>query len=336
MKKLICITLSFLCLAMLCSICAAAEASSDDALTFEIPYGTPEIDGVISDGEYHCEYLMNGETASAWVGEVGDSCVELHFAWDEQGLYYAGTINDSTPAYRDENTHWVGTDCIELSINPSELLNGDRAEGIFFSFGATEDGKIVAYRHNYADGLVSDIIIGKATGHTEGSDSYTIEVCLPWSLIQIDEDCTVGGKKDIHIDSTGFVPEGGAKLGLLPCAIDSVDVGKKDPEITAAYKFNGTDFTAKDFISATLLDKPASENGTELSTENFTENTTENATENGTVNGTEILTEGLTEGSTKGQTDTASSSGCGSIVSVGALALPTVVLVAVAFRKKVD
>ncbi len=264
---------------------AAAEAEFE----MEIPYGTPTVDGVIEDGEYAVSYVMNRTTATAWVGEVGISKVTWYLAWDEGGLYYAGTINDRTPAYRDETTHWVGLDCLELAVNPGLLLDGDVAEGIFFSCGSMEDGSVVVYRHNFADGLVSDEITGANTGHTKKSTSYTMEVYLPWSLVQIDEDCTIGGKEDIHLDSTGWKAEAGAKLGLLPCAIDSLTA---DGSNIIAYKFNGTDFIAKDFVVATLM---ASETEPEAPTEEPTAEPTEAPTEMPTEEPTEAPTELLTE-----------------------------------------
>lgn len=247
---------AFLMLCLVLLAMAAVPATSAKAeLEMTAQYGTPTVDGVISEGEYSAEstYVMNAETASAWVGEVGDSFVTWHFAWDENGLYYAGTINDTTPSYRDENGHWVGIDCLEIAINPGHAIPAnDKNEGIFFSFGATKGGKVVGWRHNYLDGLVSDEITGAAKGHKKGSSAYTIEVFIPWSLVLIDTDCTIGGKTDLHIDTTAFVPENGATLGVLPCAIDADSNGK----ILAAYKFNGTDFIVKDFVNLTLAGKP--------------------------------------------------------------------------------
>ena len=249
LKKLLSATLFLLSL-LACFACLSLSAAAEAEFEMEIPYGTPTVDGVIEEGEYTATYVMDKTTAAAWVGEVGTSKVTWHLAWDEGGLYYAGTINDKTPAWRDENTHWVGLDCLELAINPGLMLSGDRAEGIFFSFGSMKDGTVVGFRHNFADGLVSDEITGANKGHTPRSKSYTMEVYIPWSLVQIDEYCSVGGKDDIHLDSTGWKAEAGAKLGLLPCAIDSLDDhGGK----IIAYKFNGTDFIAKDFVVATLL-----------------------------------------------------------------------------------
>lgn len=233
-----------------CVVCMTLSASAEAEFLMAIPYGKPTVDGVIEEGEYGASYVMNKESAEAWVGEVGSSSVTWYVAWDEGGLYYAGTINDRTPCWRDENSHWVGIDCLELAVNPGMLLSGDRAEGVFFSCGSMKDGSVVVYRHNYADGLVSDQIIGANTGHVEKSRSYTMEIYLPWSLVQINEDCTVGGKTDIHLDSTEWEPKSGATLGLLPCAIDSLDAhGKK----IIAYKFNGTDFVVSDFVEAVLM-----------------------------------------------------------------------------------
>ena len=300
------------------TLTTAAEAE----FSMEIPYGKPTVDGVIEDGEYEVTYVMDKNSAAAWVGEVGRSKVTWHFAWDEGGLYYAGTINDRTPAWRGEDSHWVGIDCLELAINPGLLLEGDVAEGIFFSFGSTADGKIVAWRHNFADGLVSDTITGKNTGHVEGTTAYTMEVYIPWSLVQIDESCTVGGKTDIHLDATTWEPTVGAQLGLLPCAIDSLDDHGGN---IIAYKFNGTDFVVCDVGVATLADAngstlPETEAPTEESTSVPTQELTEAPVETASV------TEPVPE-------TQAPKGGCAGTIAVSALVC-LVPLVYMTLRKK--
>ena len=249
LKFLLTAAVTLSCL-LACFAGLAVTSSAEAEFAMEIPYGHPTVDGVIEEGEYAATYVMDRKSAAAWVGEVGSSKVTWHLAWDEGGLYYAGTINDKTPTWRDENSHWVGIDCLELAVNPGLILDGDRAEGIFFSCGSMKDGSVVVYRHNFADGLVSDEITGANKGHVEDSTSYTMEIYLPWSLVQIDEDCTVGGKQDIHLDSTDWEPKSGATLGLLPCAIDSLDAHGRN---IIAYKFNGTDFVVCDFVEAVLI-----------------------------------------------------------------------------------
>ena len=85
----------------------------------------------------------------------------------------------------------------------------------------------------------------------------------------MDTDCTIPGKTSLHIDTTAFVPENGAELGVLPCAIDA----DENENILAAYKFNGTDFLVKDFINMTLAGKP--EDTTQAPTQESTQEITE-------------------------------------------------------------
>lgn len=259
MKKILALLLAMTMAMVLITGCGESEedkggekdkpGSNLIKIAFDIPYGAPTVDGVIGEDEYQVRRVMDDGSCSAWVGEVANSVTEIYFAWDETGLYYAASINDTTPSYRDENSFWVGIDCIELAINPGRLLSGEKAEGIFFSFGAMENGKIIGYRHNFMDGLVSDEITGKATGHTAGTDGYVVEVMIPWSLVKIDAACSVGGKQDITIDSTGFVPEEGSIIGLLPCVIDADESGT----ILGAYKFNDTDFICDKFLNVKLV-----------------------------------------------------------------------------------
>ena len=315
-KSIICILLSAVCvLSLLSAVTLTAAAKAE--FEMEIPYGHATVDGVISEGEYQVSYVMDKNSAAAWVGTVGRDKVTWYLAWDENGLYYAGTINDRTQTYRDKDDIWVGIDCLELAINPGEVLSGDVTEGIFFSFGAAADGDVVAYRHNYADGFVSDKVTAKSVDHVAGKTSYTIEVFIPWELVQLDTDCTIGGKTDIHLDSTGFEPKAGAVLGLLPCAIDSHDEDKPS-NISAAFKFNGTDFMVGDFVHATLMASPETEAPTEAPTEAMTEVTTEVTTEVPTEAPTEVPTE-------------SEKSGCKSVCVCG---LPVVLLAGWALTKK--
>lgn len=321
MKKMVLI-LTALVLLSSCLTLTALPATAEAEFEMIIPYGRPTVDGVVEEGEYKCTFTMDKTTAAAWVGEVGDSFVVWHLAWDEGGLYYAGTINDSTPSWRDENGFWVGIDCLELAINPGRLLKGPKAEGVFFSFGSMKDGSIVAYRHNFADGLVSDLITGANKGHVEGTDSYTMEVYIPWSLVQIKEKCTVGGKENIRLDATDWEATVGAELGLLPCAIDSLDAHGRD---IIAYKFNGTDFIAKDFVVATLADAegkiPAE---TEAPTEVPTDAPTEPVTEAPAEETTAAPADSTAESVADSNSDTAATpdpKGCGATVALTALSL---------------
>ena len=121
----------------------------------------------------------------------------------------------------------------------------DKSEGLFFTFGATRYDDVVAYRHNYDEKLVSDMVTGKASGHERGNESYIIEVLIPWDLIKLD---VKGGNK---INTTSFEPKNGAEIALLPCVINCKDGGAT---LEAAYKFKGTSFTVSQFVPGKLVD----------------------------------------------------------------------------------
>lgn len=323
MKKIISIIIAFATLLALSALATLTPSALVQAPEFTAQYSHPTVDGEISEGEYANSYVMNKDSAAAWVGGVGNSSVTWHFAWDENGLYYAGTINDTTPSYRDENGYWVGIDCLEISINPGNLLKADdRTEGVFFSFGATKDGKVVAYRHNFKDGLVSDKITGKASGHKAGTDGYTIEVMIPWDLVKIKTNCTVGGKTDIKLDSRNWEICNGTQFSVLPCAIDAItDADGSLDQITAAYKFKDTDFIVRDFLKITLDGKPE-ETTAEVTTEEITTQA-EESTVNAETNANSETT------NNENQT-----SGCNS--TVGAFAIMMCLIGATGFIRKKD
>lgn len=218
-------------------------SSSAVDISIEIKKGTPTIDGKIEKDEYKSHYTMDKSNCNAWEGIVGSNKTEIYFAWDSQGLYYAAEIFDSTPDYEVTTKPWVGSDCLQLALNPGKLI--DKSEGIFFTFGATRYDEVVAYRHNYDEKLVSDMVTGKASGHERGNESYIIEVLIPWDLIKLD---VKGGNK---INTTSFEPKNGAEIALLPCVINCKDGGAT---LEAAYKFKGTSFTVSQFVPGKLVD----------------------------------------------------------------------------------
>lgn len=245
MKKLIIFWL--ICLTV--TVCMVLTVNAEDKMSIEIPYveTPPVLDGIAMGGEYLGEsVVMNDHTAEAWVGEMSREAFTIwNFVWDEAGLYIFATVRDRTPVYRDESTHWVGADCLEIGLNPGHILGKNDDKGVFFSMGATADGRVMVHRHNYDEGMVTAEVRGCAVGHTEGSNSYTIEVCIPWSLIFIEADCT---KTDTHLDATKLVPEEDLVMDMVLAAIDA----ENDSTIGIAYKFIGTDFVTGQYIPAAL------------------------------------------------------------------------------------
>ncbi len=248
MKKLIIFLL--LCLTVTTCMCLTVSAETEDHFKIEIPYAKtpPVIDGIATGGEYPGEaVVMNDHTAEAWVGEMSREASTIwNFAWDESGLYIFATVKDRTPVYRDGSTHWVGADCVEIGLNPGWILDQPDDKGVFFSMGATADGKVIVYRHNYDEKIVSAEVRGCSVGHTQGSSSYTIEICIPWQVIFIEADCT---KTDTHLNATGLEPAEGLVMDMVLAAIDAKD----DSTIGVAYKFSGTDFVTGQYIPGVLI-----------------------------------------------------------------------------------
>ena len=303
-----------LCIGLLLGVCPTWAA--EVPVFIEIPRAQSElvIDGVADEGEYQVAYTMDKANAEAWVGTLDrQSRVTWRFAWDEVGFYVCVTAQDSTPVYRDDTTHWVGADCVEFGLNPGYFLNKDDDKGVFFSMGATADGRVIVYRHNYDEKLVTANITGKSTGHTAGSTAYTIEVCIPWSLILIEADCT---KTDTHLDATGLVVDEMLAMGMVMAHIDASD----DTTIGVAYKFKGTDFVTGQYLAGRLAGAKADE--TEAETEAYEptpdETTTEVVTEVETLPPLTIQTQENTSAETQGDATSAPTqetpdTGCASV-----------------------
>ena len=245
MRKAIWLLLA--CLTLAACGCLGVSASDDGSIVIPYAEKTPVIDGVAMGGEYPGQaVVMNDHTAEAWVGDVSrETSTVWNFAWNEKGIYVFATVKDSTPSYRGENTNWVGIDCVEIGLNPGYILNKPGDKGVFFSMGATADGRVVVYRHNYDEKIVSAEVEGCAKGHVEGSLSYTVEVCIPWSLIFIEADCT---KTDTHLDATRLTPGGDMIMDMVLATIDADESGN----ILAAYKMEGTDFVTGKYLPAYL------------------------------------------------------------------------------------
>ena len=252
MKK--CLIFLCLCLAVLAVGCPAAGAADDGSILIPYAETPPVIDGIASEGEYRGEpVVMDRQSSEAWVGQVSEKISTTWlFAWDDTGFYIFATVRDKTPSYGGTNTHWVGFDCIEIGLNPGYILNRPDDKGVFFSMGAAADGTVVVYRHNYDEKIVTDQVTARATGHVSGSDSYTVEICIPWSLILIEADCT---KTDTHLNATGVVPEDELIMDMVLAAIDSDEGGN----ITAAYRMARTDFITGKYLPANLTGGVSSE-----------------------------------------------------------------------------
>lgn len=212
-------------------------------ISIEISKGTPTIDGKIDTNEYKSKYTMDKTNCNPWQGIIGDSKADVYFAWDEEALYYAAEVTDNSPAYESDDKSWFSVDCVQLAVNPGNLIK--KTDGIFFSFGAKKDNTVVTFRHNYDEKIISDSISAASSGHVSGSNSYIIEAKIPWDMIAFKT--TTGNT----IDTSSFVAKSGAEINLLPCIIDCKE---GSTTLNCAYKFKGSNFNVSSFVPGKLVD----------------------------------------------------------------------------------
>lgn len=214
----------------------------DIGFTANIKKGTPTIDAVIGENEYATSFVMDSSTCTAWSGTIGNSKATVYLAWNEDGLYFAAKVADSTPGYKGDNQTWLGADCVQLAVDPGQKLCGVYSDGIFFTFGAKADGSVVTYRHHYEEGIISGKVTAKAAGHVVGSEEYIIEVLIPWSEMKLN-----AGK----VSTSKFEAKENAVINILPCIIDSETDGKT---LICAYKFTNTTFSTVNYVPGKLVE----------------------------------------------------------------------------------
>jgi hypothetical protein len=145
----------------------------------------PDLDGVISDGEWPEEgkFVLDKATvdsyAGCWAGEMtAAQKTTFYFLWADDGLYVAADIKDSTivaPTSWDAHGADGGPSADAFQLN---LFAHDLAR--WFTIGTYADGKLAARTHYGDVSDLSDIVKGKGT---LTSDGYVIEAKIPWSCI---------------------------------------------------------------------------------------------------------------------------------------------------------
>ncbi|MBE6724765.1 MAG: carbohydrate-binding protein, partial [Ruminococcaceae bacterium] len=168
---------------------AAADEPAEYKAVGEVavPYATPEIDGVVSEGEYPEEgkVILNQSnmTALGWVGEVpAENSIELYYAWDKDNFYLAGNVTD--PAFEYSNPGQYDMDAFQVSLNIGNVFKTDEGfdRAIFYSWGLQEEGTIDVIRQESAN---NDTIFEVGKGQKTDT-GWCFEV--PLSLEMLAED----------------------------------------------------------------------------------------------------------------------------------------------------
>ncbi len=222
---------------------AGVAAGQTEKLIREVPTGSPNINGIIEQGEWSesDKITMNENTctASPWNGNIKSSA-DVYFLWDEDGLYIAAKITDSTEAYaEEENSEGVlSGDALQLGLNPGMLITGGHP-GEFFTFalpaGAKKNSPSPLYiiRQNYADyngigssagGELLDVESYTATGQ-KVSDGWQFECFLAWNQVNTvginNQNPTCGTLSNPDISSaSALTPGNGLSFGFMLCYLD--------------------------------------------------------------------------------------------------------------------
>ena len=184
-----------------------------------VPYATPVIDGVISEGEYpeSGKVILNKAqgnlTALGWVGEVpAENSIELYYAWDKNSFYLAGNVTD--PAFNYSDIGQYNGDAFQVSLNIANVFKTDDGydRAIFYSWGLQEEGTIDVIRQESAN---NDTIFEVGRGQ-KTEIGWTFEVAL--SLEMLAEDAYLKGGEEA-------IPEPGMPIGGLFCYLDHDDTG---------------------------------------------------------------------------------------------------------------
>ena len=140
---------------------------------FKAWYGTPTVDGTIGSGEYHTKQATQVKMGTNTIGER----VYADFSYDEQNLYFAIRVYDSTP-----NNEGSSVDCVHLLLDPHNLCETVPAAGVIDITLRTDGTYLFQEGRNYLwttfePAAPLDMQVNLA------SRFYTIEAAIPWKAL---------------------------------------------------------------------------------------------------------------------------------------------------------
>lgn len=176
MKRILAGILSLL---LLCSLGIPSAALSGSSGKIEVPYSSPELDGVISGGEWDAEssVVLNGSSACAWMGEVTGEVV-YYFAWNDEGLFIAADITDDDLVLPEDDSQLYIKDAVQFALDPAGLIGKSGGSGgMFYSAAMKADGSLGACYHPYGGNAKQFAYEGAAAETDRG---FSLEIMIPW------------------------------------------------------------------------------------------------------------------------------------------------------------
>ena len=157
-----------------------------------------------------CRRHFSSATAKAWVGAVpGDFNTDVKVFWDENGLYLAGEVVDSTFVASNEGSY--DGDAFQVSIDLGQTFyNTDNSRAIFYSFGCNETNPIVQ-RQESANDAVMHNGEGVYISTVKTTKGWNFELMLEWSTLNADLQAKAGTSVNITK---------GTKINMMMCYLD--------------------------------------------------------------------------------------------------------------------
>lgn len=149
-----------------------------------VVYATPEIDGVLSEGEWSSisSHVINADNAVAWAGETISEVV-FHYAWDDEGFYLAADVEDEDICLASGIEAVYNLDAVQIALDPAGLLGAaELGGGMFFSIGPMEDGALGAVYHPYGGAAEAFDYTG---AYNVTDNGWQFEIMIPWTSIEI-------------------------------------------------------------------------------------------------------------------------------------------------------
>lgn len=230
-------------LAALCVASMAITASAADRTPVTVYYNTPDLDGVISDGEWDKEnaIVMDASNSAAWGGEISNQ-ITFYYAWDDEGLYAAAQVKDDDLMIPANSSEVYSKDCFQIAIDPAGLLgNAGVGGGMFYSLAVCQGETLGAVYHPYG-GAAEDFEYEGAARLT--SDGWEFEMMIPWTSIEILAD-----------DGYAWTHAEGETINALIACLDRNSDGTANMFKTVLSGVDATDFTPANYALELKLEK---------------------------------------------------------------------------------
>jgi len=173
-----------------------------------VVYATPEIDGVLSEGEWSSisSHVINADNAVAWAGETISEVV-FHYAWDDEGFYLAADVEDEDVCLASGIEAVYNLDAVQIALDPAGLIGAaELGGGMFFSIGPMEDGALGAVYHPYGGAAEAFDYTG---AYNVTDNGWQFEIMIPWTSIEILAD-----------DGYAWTHEANEVINALFCVLD--------------------------------------------------------------------------------------------------------------------